>query len=84
MLQKWLSNNDLHLKGSNFFPDAKWITDAQISQTRKLRYEQYMGNPWRGREEPSNTKSLLFVTYATYKKMTCVSTYYHVAEMSHT
>ena len=43
-VEKWLSNTQINQKLSNHFWKNNKITDAQITQTLKFRYAQYMGN----------------------------------------
>ncbi len=43
-VDKWLSNTQINQKLSNHFWKNKKVTDAQITQTLKFRYAQYMGN----------------------------------------
>ena len=43
-VDKWLSNDQINQKISNHFWKNDKATDAQISQTSKFRYAQYMGN----------------------------------------
>ena len=44
---KRLSNTDLHFKWSNLLWDTPWITNAQITQAFKIRYDKYLGNYFR-------------------------------------
>ena len=43
-VDKWLSNKQINQKPSNHFRKNKEVTDVQITQTLKFRYDQYMGN----------------------------------------
>ena len=43
-VEKWLINEKINKKLSNHFWKNKTITDAQITQTLKFRFAQYMGN----------------------------------------
>ena len=43
-VDKWLSNNQINQKLSNHFWKNNKITYAQITQTLKFQYAQYMGN----------------------------------------
>ena len=43
-MDKWLNNDQINHKLSNHFWKNEHVTDAQISQTLKFRYAQYMGN----------------------------------------
>ena len=43
-VEKWLSNDQINQKLSNHFWKNNKITDAQITQTLKFSYAQYMGN----------------------------------------
>ena len=43
-VEKWLTNKQINQKLSNHFWKNKKVTDAQITQTLKFRYAQYMGN----------------------------------------
>ena len=43
-VEKWLSNTQINEKLSNHFWKNEMVTDAQITQTLKFRYAQYMGN----------------------------------------
>ena len=43
-VDKWLSNDQINQKLSNHFWKNNKISDAQITQTLKFRYAQYMGN----------------------------------------
>ena len=43
-VDKWLSYTQIHQKLSNHFWKNEAVIDAQITQTLKFRYAQYMGN----------------------------------------
>jgi hypothetical protein len=43
-VDKWLSNDQIKEKLSNHFWKNDKVTNAQITQTLKLEYAQYMGN----------------------------------------
>ena len=43
-IEKWLSNTQINQKFSNLSWKSENVTDAQITQTLKFRYAQYMGN----------------------------------------
>ena len=43
-IEKWLSNDQINQKISNHLWKHNKITDAQITQTLKFIYAQYMGN----------------------------------------
>ena len=43
-VDKWLSNDQINQKLSNHFWKSDKVTDAQITQTLKFKYAQYMGN----------------------------------------
>lgn len=43
-MKTWLSNEKISYKLSNFFWKALGISDAQATETLRLRYVQYTGN----------------------------------------
>lgn len=46
-INKWLSTNELHLKWSNLFWNAPWITNAQFTQVLNSWCGIYLGNYWK-------------------------------------
>ena len=43
-VKKWLTNENIYPRWSNFIWDAPWIMNAQLTQTFNFRYGRYLGN----------------------------------------
>ena len=79
-IDKWLTNTNIHIKWSNLLWGAPWITDTQITQTLKFRYERYLRYYWVYyvlKQNISPTCNL-----CTSHQNAHAFTYYHVAQIN--